>query len=154
MHDIYRSYTRGIYKTLYDTYMSVDMHVKNNWHIQHICCHVCWHAACPTAQRPSALPALSILSVAELVLLSWPTRVAKCYPSGPSGASFNSDKVFCSSKFYCGSSRGYLTWYFTFISPKGDWVKKSAKSVHKQKSLVFDPFRINKTQDFSDAPSK
>jgi len=89
-----------------------------------------------------------------VVLLCWPTRVTKCYPADPSGAYFNSDKVFWSSKFFCGSRRGYLTWYFTSTSPEGDWVKKSAKSVHKQKSMVFDPFRIVKTQDFSDTPSK
>ena len=55
-------------------------------------------AACPTAPRPSALPALSILSVAELALLCWPTRVAKCYPAGPSRASLNLDKVFEDAK--------------------------------------------------------
>ena len=99
-------------------------------------------------------PHSSILSVAELVLLCWPTRVAKCYSAGPSRASFNSNKVFQSSNFDCGSLRGYLTWYFTSTSPKGDWVKKSAKSAHKQKSMVFDPFRIVKPQVFSDTSSK
>jgi len=51
-----------------------------------------------TAPRLSALPVLSILSVAELVLLCWPTRVAKCYPAGPSRASLNLDKVFEDAK--------------------------------------------------------
>ena len=41
---------------------------------------------------------LSILSVAELVLLCWPTRVAKCYPAGLSRASLNLDKVFEDAK--------------------------------------------------------
>ena len=111
-------------------------------------------AACPAAPRPSALPALSIPSVAELVLLCWPTRVAKCYPADLSRASFESDKVFQSSEFDCGSRRGYLTWYFTSASPKGDLVENSSKSVYKQKSLVSDPFRIVETPDLSDTPSK
>jgi len=54
--------------------------------------------ACHTALRLSALPALSIFSVAELVLLCWPTRVAKCYPAGPSRASLNLEKVFEDAK--------------------------------------------------------
>ena len=54
--------------------------------------------ACHTAPRLSALPLLSILSVAELVLLCWPTRVAKCYPAGPYRASLNLDKVFEDAK--------------------------------------------------------
>jgi len=54
--------------------------------------------ACHTAPRLSVLPVLSILSVVELVLLSWPTRVAKCYPAGPSRASSNLDKVFEDAK--------------------------------------------------------
>jgi len=89
--------------------------------------------AFPTAPRLSALPVLSILSVAEWVWLCWPTRVAKCYPAGPSRDSFNPDKVFQSSKFDCGSRRGSLTSYFTSTSPREDWIKKSAKSVYKQK---------------------
>jgi len=56
--------------------------------------------ACHTAPRLSALPVLSILSVAELVLLCWPTRVAKCYPAGPSRASLNLDKVFEDAKIW------------------------------------------------------
>jgi len=56
--------------------------------------------ACHTAPRLSELPVLSILPVAELVLLvlCWPTRVAKCYPAGPSRASLNLDKVFEDAK--------------------------------------------------------
>jgi len=54
--------------------------------------------ACHTAPRLCALPVLSILSVAELVLLCWPTRVAKFYPAGPSRASLNLDKVFEDAK--------------------------------------------------------
>jgi len=46
----------------------------------------------------TACTVLSILSVAELVLLCWPTRVAKCYPAGPSQASLNLDKVFEDAK--------------------------------------------------------
>ena len=65
------------------------------------------------------------------------TRVAKCYPAGTSRAFFNSDKVFKSSKFDCGSHTGSLTSYFTSTSPKEDLVKKSAKSVHKQKKFGF-----------------
>jgi len=53
--------------------------------------------ACHSAPRPSALPVLSILSVAYLVLC-WPTRVAKCYPAGPSRATLNLDKVFEDAK--------------------------------------------------------
>jgi len=49
------------------------------------------------AYLQSALPVLSILSVAELVLC-WPTRVAKCYPAGASRASLNLDKVFEDAK--------------------------------------------------------
>ena len=49
-------------------------------------------------RHASALPVLSILSVAELVMLCWPTRVAKCYPAGPSRASLNLDKVFEDAK--------------------------------------------------------
>ena len=77
-----------------------------------------------------------------------------CYPAGPSRASFNSDKVFQISKFDRGSRRGSLTWYFRSTSPKGDWVKKSARSIHKQKSFLFDPFRTLKTQNNSIAFSK
>jgi len=54
--------------------------------------------ACQTAPRLPALPVLSILSVAELILLCWPTRVAKCYPAGPSRASLNLAKVFEDAK--------------------------------------------------------
>ena len=42
-------------------------------------------------------------------VMCWPTSVAKCYPAGPSQASFNSDKVFQGSKFDCMSRRGSLT---------------------------------------------
>jgi len=57
--------------------------------------------ACHTAPRLSPLPVLSMLSVAALVLLCWPTRVAKCYPAGPAGpsrASLSLDKVFEDAK--------------------------------------------------------
>jgi len=67
-----------------------------------------------------------VVSVAELVLLCWPTRVAKCYPAGLSRAPFKSDKVFQSLKFDCRSRRGYLTLYFTFTLPKIGWVRKLA----------------------------
>ena len=110
--------------------------------------------AFPTAPRLSALPVLSIISVAESVLLGWPTRVAKCYQAVLSRASFKSDKVVQSAKFDCGSRRGYLTWYFTSAFPKADWAKQSAKSVCKQKKSIFDPFRIVETPDLSDTLSK
>jgi len=75
-------------------------------------------------------------------------------PGRPVPSPFQVSEVFQTSKLDCGSRRGYLTWYFTSAFPKGDLVKNSAKSVYKQKSLIFDPFRIVETPDLSDAPSK
>jgi len=93
--------------------------------------------ACPTAPRLSALPVLSILLVADLVLLCWPTRVAKCYPAGPSRASLNLDKVFEDAKIWTAVLMICFIIFFRDLQRKDDWVKKSSKSTKKQESLKF-----------------
>jgi len=95
--------------------------------------------ACHTAPRLSALPVLSILSVAELILLCSLalTRVAKCYPAGPSRASLNLEKVFEDAKIWTAVFMTCFIIFFRNSHRKDDWVKKSSKSTKKQESCKF-----------------
>ena len=93
--------------------------------------------ACRTTPRVSAQHVLSILPVAELVLLCWPTGVAKCYPAGPSRAALNLDKVLKNAKIWTTVFMVCFIILFRNSRRKDDWVKKSSKSNEKQEIRKF-----------------
>ena len=66
-------------------------------------------------------------------LYCWPTRVAKCYPAGPSRASLNLDKVFEDAKILVAVFKICII-FFRNSHRKDDWVKKSSKPTEKQES--------------------
>ena len=94
--------------------------------------------ACHTARRVSALPVLSILSVAELVLLCWPTRVAKCYPAGPSRASSNLEKVFEDAKIWTAVFMICFIIFFRNSLRKDDWIKNQANRPRNKQDVSLD----------------
>ena len=80
---------------------------------------------------------------AGLVLLCWPTRVAKCYPASPSRASLNWDKVFEDAKIWTAVFEICFIIFLDTHTVRMIKLKNQANRPRKQEVVSLDIMQVS-----------